>query len=530
MTSTDPLSRPTDTREVLPRSRPSEQRVDATGIDALLDAVAAANIELHSLMVLRHGRVIAEGWWAPYTADRRQLLYSLSKSFTSTAVGLAVADGLLSVEDPVLQHLGEFAPDGAAPRDSATHNATHDGTPDELDEKYSRLLVRHALSMATGHEQDTIEAVRQSVAATGAREWLRPFFRLPPEREPGTVFAYNQLATYTVGRIVEKVTGGHLLDFLQPRLFDALGIHEAQTMEIDGHAMAFSGLHLRTASIAAFGQLVLQDGRWGEQQLVPAEWFEQATSLQMANDGAHLADGVDDPDSDGQQGYGFQFWRSRHGFRADGAYGQFCIVWPQEDAVIVTTAETLETQQLLTLIAEHLRPAMAAGVPLADPDVEQQLADRLSALALPVPAVDGCDDPGEPGTDGSFATGSGNEALPGVTSIDLAENPDGGWTLTFHGDTGLPATEPPLTMSVGRGGWVEGSWPPPTGHDPVPFVAAGGWQMDGRFAAELRMIQTPHAFRLELDPAVGEFRAIWRLGPLRADGPSAHALRARPAG
>lgn len=483
---------------MLPRSRPSEQGVDATGIDGLLDAVAAAGIELHSLMVLRHGSVIAEGWWAPYTADRQHLLYSLSKSFTSTAVGLAVADGLLSLDDPVLEHLGEFA-------------------PDDVDERFSRLLVRHALSMATGHEQDTIEAVMHSGAANGDPELLRPFFRMPPERGPGTVFAYNQLATYLAGRIVEKVSGQHLLDFLQPRLFDALGIHEAQSMEIDGHAMAFSGLHLRTESIAAFGQLLLQGGRWGDEQLVPSDWFEQATALQMANDGAHRIGEADDPESDWQQGYGFQFWRNRHGFRGDGAYGQFCIVWPEEDAVIVTTTETPEMQQLLTLITEHLRPAMADGARPADPAVEQQLVDRLSALALTLPAGDGS------GTDGSFATGPGNEALPGVTSIDLAENVDGGWTLTVH-----RVTETSLTLPVGRGGWAEGAWPPPAGHDPVPFVSAGGWQTGGRFTAELRMIQTPHTCRLELDPAAGVFRAVWRFWPLRGDGPSGHALRTRP--
>ncbi|MDX6354473.1 MAG: hypothetical protein QOF98_1376, partial [Streptomyces sp.] len=176
----------------LPADTPAAQGVDADGVQAFLDAVEAApGIEAHSLIIVRHGRQVAAGWWAPYTAERKHLLYSLSKSFTSAAAGLAVADGLLDLDATVVSYFPEFEA--------------------EITDLGSRaMLVRHIASMASGH---TAETYRQA-ARTDPAELVRGFLLLPPERAPGTVFAYNQPATYTLGTIIQRATGGTLTEYL----------------------------------------------------------------------------------------------------------------------------------------------------------------------------------------------------------------------------------------------------------------------------------------------------------------------------
>ncbi|MBI0384676.1 beta-lactamase family protein, partial [Streptomyces albiflaviniger] len=192
---------------------------------AFLDAVEGApDIEPHSLMILRHGRLIASGWWAPYTAERPHLLYSLSKSFTSTAAGLAVAEGLLDLDAPVISYFPEFEAEITDPGSRA-------------------MLVRHVASMASGHLEETLERA----FGLDPEEPVRGFLRLPPDRAPGTVFAYNQPATYTLAAIVQRVTGQSLTEYLRPRLFDPLGIGETAWLQVPaGRDLGFSGLFAAT--------------------------------------------------------------------------------------------------------------------------------------------------------------------------------------------------------------------------------------------------------------------------------------------
>jgi CubicO group peptidase (beta-lactamase class C family) len=483
----------------LPRSVPSAQGVDAAGVDRLLDAFEASDHELHSLMVLRHGHVVAEGWWAPYAADLKHLVYSLSKTFTSAAAGLAIDEGRFALDDRMVDHFPELVPDG-------------------VDEKYERYLVRHALSMSSGHEQETLDRAAALAAERGG-DLLAGFFAVPPEREPGTLFCYNQPTIYGVGRLVAKTTGGGILDYLRPRLLDPLGIDEAQWMMIGDVEMAFSGLHVRTESLAKTGQLALERGRFGAARLLPEAWVEQATSVQTENDAAHRAPGAADP-VDWQQGYGFQYWMNRHGFRGDGAYGQFIIVWPEQDAVVVTTAETVDMQGLLDLLTTHLVPAMSgAGTVEAD----TALASRLAALALPLPADVGGAFEGAFDVDQAVATPTpftGSGAVPGAKRLEVSPIADG-WLARLRGD-GVD-----VTLPIGRGAWAAGEWPAPAaGLDAVPFRGAAGVDADGGWHAELRMIETPHLLRLDVAPG-GTATLAWRYPPLRGDGPAGHALPSR---
>jgi CubicO group peptidase (beta-lactamase class C family) len=175
----------------LPRSTPADQRVDPAAILGFLDAVDEhSGVEMHSLMVVRHGRVVAEGWWAPYSAGRPQLLYSLSKSFTSTAAAFAQAEGLLDLDDTVVSHFAEFAADITDPRSRS-------------------VTVRHVASMASGHSREMLgEAIMRDRG-----EPVRGFLLIPPDRDPGTVFAYSQPCTYALASIIQRNAGMPLTQY-----------------------------------------------------------------------------------------------------------------------------------------------------------------------------------------------------------------------------------------------------------------------------------------------------------------------------
>ncbi|HLJ57003.1 MAG TPA: serine hydrolase [Chthonomonadaceae bacterium] len=345
---------PTD--QPLPRATPESRGIASAAILAFIDAVEASGHELHSLILVRHGHVVAEGWWDPYRSEAPHVLYSLSKSFASTAAGLAVAEGRLSLDDQVLSFFTEDAP--AEPSDNL-----------------KAMRLRDLLAMATGHDKDSTP----SLAQVGGDNWVKGFLACPVEHAPGTHFVYNSGATYMVSAIVQKVTGERLLDYLTPRLFEPLGIYGAtwdrcpRGIDIGGW-----GLKLKTEDIARFGQLYLQRGLWNGERLLPEEWVEQATSFQVANAGMSNADW--------RQGYGFQFWRCRHNaYRGDGAFGQYCLVMPEQDAVLAITAGLKDMQGPLDRVWERLLPAMRAE-PLADnPAGQQALSARLAALKLPTP-------------------------------------------------------------------------------------------------------------------------------------------------
>ena len=479
------------------QSSPSAHGVAAAGIADYLDALERAGIEMHSLMVLRHGEVLAQGWWSPFAPDRRHLMYSLSKSFTSMAAGIAWGEGAFDLDDLVVDVLPEVV-------------------PDELDDRFRGLRVRHVLSMATGHEHDTLEPGWRSALARGdsVPDLARGLLTLPPEREPGSVFAYNQLATHTAARIVERHAGVRLLDYLQPRLFEPLGITDPAWFGIGGHDLGFSGLHTHTGAIAALGQLLLQRGRWGDAQLVPAEWIEQATRLQQRND---PPDFTADPEFGGswdwRSGYGFQFWMGTHGYRGDGAYGQFCVVWPEEEVVVVTTACTPDMGLQLDLAYRHLLPAVR-GEGEVSAAADAALAERLGSLEIPLPV-----DAGAARSSGEvvFERVGSQSAEPVAASglSRVAIRPDGdGWVARLQ----LGDVEGELP--IGRGLWLEGVWPVGA----VPFVSAGGFGEDGVFRARLQMIETPHHLVVEGDPGSGTCTVRWNQPPLHSQDPADHAL------
>jgi hypothetical protein len=380
------------------------------------------------------------------------MMFSISKSFMATAVGLAEDAGLLSVDEPILS----FFPASGSKR---------------ISEAAGGVLVRHLLSMSTGHEIDTFPVMRSLPDA----DWVRTFFEVPFVYPPGTHFLYNTGASYVLSAALAARTGQSLVDFLRPRLFEPLGIETPPwATSPTGVALGGTGLRATTEDIAKLGQLYLQRGVWNGQQVVSEEWVDKATSVQIANHSVA---------PDWASGYGFQFWRSRHdSYRADGAFAQFSFVLPQLDTVIAITAGLKENWRIPDLVWNHLLPGIepeGRSVPTADSD--DGLAARIRRLEIAAPP------------------------LRGVTVENL---PTGTWALPFN-TLGLVAAAlqvsedlTTLTLTDGNGGthqvtgasdqWIAGDttlW-----HDAelvsTPTATRAGWTESGAFELHEQCLET----------------------------------------
>ena len=465
----------------LPRSSPASQSVDPAGILAFLDTLESApDIEMHSLMIIRHGQVVAEGWWSPYLPEQPHLLYSLSKSFTATAAAFAIAEGLLDLDATVLSYFPELDV--------------------EIKDRRSRsILVRHVAAMASGHLEETIERA----LTLDPLQPVRGFLLIPPDREPGSVFAYNQPCTYTLAAIIQRLTGQTLIEYLRPRLLDPLGIDQAGWQkDVAGRDLGYTGLHSTTDAIARLGLLYLQRGIWNGQRLLAEEWVAEATRLQVKN--------PKEPNPDWRQGYGFQFWMARHGYRGDGAYGQFCVVLPEQDAVIATTAGTENMQGILDAVWTHLLPAMTATTVEPSPAADQ-LTARLDGLQLP--AFHAKSTPASSvaaWAEASFRPRGGVcEPQPTLTAVQLRQD-DEFWQLTLlEDDVAFGAT-------VGFAGWRTNLTETDHGSTGVPLAVSGGWTDEDTFRAEVIFLETPHRLGLTCSLTNGTFLASWRTVPLRA--------------
>lgn len=334
----------------LPRSTPEAQGISS---DAIIAFIAAADKNVntfHSVMVVRHGEVIAEAWWKPESADQPHIMNSVSKSFNATAIGLVIQAGKLSLDDSVLG----FFPSDAPPDPSANLKA---------------MKVRDLLTMSGG--QDT------EPSRTGGPS-VKQFLNHPVVHAPGSFFLYNTMGAYVLSAIVTKVTGQTTLEYLKPRLFTPLGIENPRwDSSPEGNSLGGYGLWLRTEDMAKFGQLYLQKGKWDGKQLVPSNWIEEATSKQISTLGeSHTRIGPD-----WEQGYGFQFWRCRHNaYRADGAGGQFIVVMPDQDAVVAITADTDNMQAELDAIWDNLLPAFQGSALPANTASQARLQEITKAL------------------------------------------------------------------------------------------------------------------------------------------------------
>jgi hypothetical protein len=301
------------------------------------------------------------------------------------------------------------------------------------------------------------------------------------------------------------LTGLTLLDYLRPRLFEPLGIQDpAWEVSPQGINTGGFGLTITTEDIARFGQMYLQKGRWHGQQLVPEAWVEQASSRQVANG--------DDESSDWQQGYGYQFWRCRHGaYRGDGAFGQYCIVMPDQDAVLAITGGVGDMQLVLNLVWTHLLPAMVQATPLPEQTVAQEcLTRKLEGLAYSPPQ--------------GMASSPLATCISGKTFV-MEPNPLKIKAMTFdfsrpEGAVTIRGVRGKESFVCGAGEWQDNRvLPNPS------VVASGVWSDDTTYVIKLRFYETPFVYtfpchfaedRLTIDGAVNV-----------SFGPTAYSLAGR---
>ena len=455
-------------QDPLPRSVPETEGVSAAAVSAFVDAASHGRNEFHSFMLLRHGKVVAEGWWNPYAPDLKHTLYSCSKSFTAAAVGFALTEGRLHLTDKIIS----FFPDDV---------------PNPVPPFLAELTVKDALMMSDGQEPDPTP----TVVVDG--NWAKKFLAIPIVHEPGTKFLYNSTGTYMLAAVVQKATGQTVLDYLKPRLFGPLGITgEDWETSPQGVNTGGWGLRLKTEDMAKFGQLYLQGGKWRDKQILPQSWVTEATTMKIMQDPDAPPSKKDS--SDWLQGYCYQMWRCRHnGVRADGAFGQYIIMLPDEDAVIAIQSETADMQNEINLVWQYLLPALHPAALPADPHADEQLKTQLAALALAPPTVAAAPT-ADPFSGKTFTLEPNAKRMNAVTFNQKGDALE----LTIKGDSSNYA------IRFGKAQWIKGittrSGPNLlTGanhHDAgLPaFQIAGSYQWvdDHTLKLVLRYIESPH--------------------------------------
>jgi CubicO group peptidase (beta-lactamase class C family) len=453
----------------LGRSTPESQGIDSAALLAFVKEAEKELDSLHSVMVARNGSVVAEGWWAPYGPEVNHWLFSLSKGFASTGVGIAISEGRLGLGDPVIS----FFPDE---------------TPKVPSENLKKMTVGDLLKMAHGHHGNA----DRSVMKWDDPDWVRNWLAFEVDHTPGTHWAYSNSVTYILSAIMQKVTGQRLVDYLQPRLFIPLGIEKSVWDESpEGISLGGSGLRLRTEDILRLGQLYLQGGMWNGTRLLPESWVAEATKVQEVS-----------PPND-QMGYHFQVFQDQEAYGTGGLFGQNCFVIPNKNAVIATTAGVRhgEMKIIKDLVWKHILPAMG-DLPLAE-NVSKAtaLADRLNGLSLRTVVGQSNSHTWNSVTGRRFMFSENDR---GIESLTLESTPE---KTVFS----LVNSKGSHRIVCGHGEWIHGS----IGFDPpalvslglahkgseVPCAACGAWEAEDSFVAKLCYTETPfmETFKLRFE-------------------------------
>ncbi len=404
-------------------------------------------------------------------------MYSLSKTFTGTALGLQIGEGRLGLDDLVSDHLPE---------------RFDDATP----ERTRRMRIRHLATMASGHDRETIG----EAAELDPTDPVRGFLHIPPDAEPGTLFAYNQPPVLTLATVLQRRCGERVSEYLRPRLLEPLGIDAFRWRHTAGGVdLGFSGVFTNLDAIARLGQLYLDDGMWDGRRVLPEGWVAEASRVHTPNP---LNEAID-----WRQGYGIQVWRSQHGYRGDGAFGQYMLVVPEHDLVLAMFSCTAVMQRVMDLVWELLLPGMHDHPVAGDDDA---LSTRAASLEQPtagrrlgqlggsaVASITSITERGE--LPASFApVPKGMPTHRSITSVAVETGSDG-VRLVLHEEGGSLVV--PLSD-----GWTE---------SPDGSVCASATVLDdGRVAVDVVMVHTPHRIELTLDPASSTFAAVWPVMPL----------------
>ena len=442
----------------LQRVSPESVGIPSQAVSSMLDELYRYGIEMHAFMLLRHGKVCAEGSWNPYRPGVQHSMFSFSKSLTSTAIGFARQEGLLSLDEKLV----DIFPDKI---------------PENPSENLKKAEIRHLLMMGCGHENE--------IEWDGG-DWITTFLHHPFVYEPGTHFLYNTAGTNLLSAILTRKTGQTLTEFLRPRLMEPLGLSNIPCHALlDGTEMGGAGCSLTIEDMARFTQFVANKGKWEDKQLLEESWFEEATKKQIENRGAGW-----DGDPDWQVGYGYQFWRCEPEgvFRGDGAFGQYGIVFTKQDAVLVIQSASMRLQAVLTSVWDKLLPAMKEEALPEDEKALERLRDRLNNLELN-PMLSMRNPWAEKSLDGKvFLPDQPTAAMTDLIGGAGKFTPDGGKLLSlgfrFQGDdTALLCKQDDCAYELKLG---------LTGHfdvsevNGVPYGANGCWKGGNQLEVEFR--------------------------------------------
>ncbi|WP_136608315.1 serine hydrolase domain-containing protein [Paenibacillus dokdonensis] len=299
-------------------------------LDGFVNRVTQQGLNVLSARVLQKGTSVAK--W-DLSSDERRLQHSVSKSFTCMAVGLAIAEGKLSLKTKLQEYFPQYA------QMSLT---------DDPDVSPGGLTLYNLLRMSSGHDSPPLWAEER--ASLQEKDWVKYYMSLPLDRAPGDIFTYSSGDTFVISALVQAAVGETVKDYLTPRLFEPLGIRDVnwETSPL-GVTLGCAGLEISNEELSRFGQMLLQKGQWEGKQLVPADWIDFVTRKQIANQGS----------PDWSQGYGCQFWMCTHeAYRADGAHGQLCVVIPGKDAVVAINSYEDDIQGILDAVWAEILPLL----------------------------------------------------------------------------------------------------------------------------------------------------------------------------
>ncbi len=439
----------------LQRSTPEAEGIRSESIAELFKALDEGGYEVHGLMILRHDKVVAEHWWAPYGPQYQHALYSATKTFTGTAVGFAVQEGLLKVSDKVMSFFPDLMPDNPSP-------------------ELSRLTVEHLLTMSAGH-------ARTQYPGSG-EDQVRSFLAMDYAHEPGTSFAYNITCSHILSNIITRVTGLTLYEYLKPRLLDPLGIKDVVwEMDMDGRNMGNGGMHARTSDLAKMGIFLKNKGIWNGRQLLNREWIEAMTTPHIFQRPELSAE--ENMKDDGGQGYGYQVWMGRHNsYRAIGGQNQLIMVIPEYDLIVASNGsigdEAGFNQLIYNMLSgfsdKKLKPNKAF-------DLEDAIKDY--ALKRPYPVTRQ-----EPEVTSRTLRYRMHQNAYGIKNLSFRFDMEGGMYLTLESESSVN------NIPFGLDGWKMGStdrtflfsgtvYPNTMGVTPVTTAGYCSWTGPGELSA-----------------------------------------------
>lgn len=434
------------------RASPSARGIDACSIGLFLDQADTLGVELNSFMLWRAGAVVAEGWWWPYRPDLRHMMHSATKSFLSAAVGLAISEGKFALDDRISSFFPKHAPLFAS-------------------ENRGAITVADLLTQTSGHARGASGSQWRRIPTS----WIAEFLKIDVPFQPGTVFRYSSATSFMLSAIITRTTGDNVHSFIKPRLLEPLGIDDLTwDMGPENINPGGNGISARTADLLKLAVLHHQGGIWNGQRVLPADWVGASVTPKRGNP------------------YGYHWWVGPGAtYYAYGVFGQFAFVFPEHDAILVTTAAAPYGEETLRSLVWHHFPAMFdRALPASPATGEAALADRLARLRL-LPALSSVRSKLERDiSDVVFRADDNDDAIEWIK-------------LRFDEDRCVftaKVAEREHEVIIGLCEWIEGHTTMPGGflhhgYDPptLRVVAGGRWSAPNRFDMTWQFNET--AFR-----------------------------------